>query len=402
MQKIITALLLATAFANGAQAQKQNDGFVLNGKITGQTDGYIYLSYRGPDGKYVRDSAAVTSTGTFQLKGQITEPVLAYLNGKTISRSIDDPNATSIFLEPAILQLALQFNEFKKAQLKGSKTNDEYEVLQKLKEPIRKQMQPVSDEYRKASDLYTAAVKRKASEDSLMLLKENAADIREKFTPYNERMKRADLHFFSTHPGSYVTAYMMRAHVNSLSLDSLQLFYNKMNKTLQQSAYGKDLAAEIQKLRSGSPGSKAQDFMATDIHGKKLRLSDFKGKYVLLDFWASWCVPCRRGNPHLKELYAKYKDKGIEFIGVSDDDRDPDAWRKAVERDGLPWRHVLRGLDMEKRMKGLPNETEISDRFGIHTLPTKILVDPAGVIIGRYSEAEEPLDKKLAEIFERK
>jgi len=299
------------------------------------------------------------------------------------------------------LTIDLQLNKFKDAKLTGSKTQNENRALEKLKEPVRKQMQPVLDEYSNANSIYTAAVKRKAPEDSLDLLKEKAAAVREKFTPYNKRTDKLDYDFFVKHPNSYVTAYMMRFHVSEWPLDTLQMIYDNMNETVKQSMYGKDLAKEIQDLRGGSPGSMAKDFSATDINGNKLSLSDLKGKYVLLDFWASWCVPCRKGNPHLKELYAKYKDKGIEFIGISDDDRDPNAWRKAVEKDGLPWRHVLRGLDMQKRMSGLPNETEISDRFGIHTLPTKILIDQTGMIIGRFGEEEQELNEMLTKIFDK-
>jgi len=96
-------------------------------------------------------------------------------------------------------------------------------------------------------------------------------------------------------------------------------------------------------------------------------------------------------------LYAKYKDKGIEFIGISDDDRNHEAWKKAVEKDGLPWRHVLRGLKYENGV--FDRSTDISENFGIHTLPTKILIDPKGMIVGRFGEEEEALDKKLKEIF---
>jgi thiol-disulfide isomerase/thioredoxin len=147
----------------------------------------------------------------------------------------------------------------------------------------------------------------------------------------------------------------------------------------------------------------AHEFTKQDINGQTLSLASLRGKYVLLDFWASWCGPCRKGNPHLKSLYSKYKDKGLEIVGVSDDDRDLAAWKKAVEQDGIGiWRHVLRGLDMEKRMANQPNPDDISDYYGIHSLPTKILIDPQGKIIGRYGgggEDDEAMDKKLASIF---
>jgi thiol-disulfide isomerase/thioredoxin len=135
-----------------------------------------------------------------------------------------------------------------------------------------------------------------------------------------------------------------------------------------------------------------------------LKLTDFRGKYVLVDFWASWCVPCRAGNPHLLSLYAKYKDKGFEIIGVSDDDSNHEAWKKAVEKDGIGvWKHVLRGLKRDPNSEyGFDKSASISDRYGISSLPTKILIDPAGVIIGRYGgggEDDAAMDKKLAEVF---
>ncbi|MNE72996.1 Thiol-disulfide oxidoreductase ResA [compost metagenome] len=122
---------------------------------------------------------------------------------------------------------------------------------------------------------------------------------------------------------------------------------------------------------------------------------------MLLDFWASWCAPCRKGNPHLISLYSKYKDKGLEIIGISDDDSNLAAWKKAVEQDKIGiWKHVLRGL--KRTSKGYDKSEDISEPYAIHSLPTKILVDKNGVIIGRYGgggENDEAMDKKLAEIF---
>ena len=123
---------------------------------------------------------------------------------------------------------------------------------------------------------------------------------------------------------------------------------------------------------------------------------------MLLDFWASWCVPCRKGNPHLLSLYANYKDKGLEIIGISDDDKNPDAWKKAIEKDGIGvWKHVLRGMKQTPEGRA-DRSTSISDQYGTSTLPTKILIDPQGIIIGRYGadgETDDALDKKLAELF---
>jgi thiol-disulfide isomerase/thioredoxin len=141
-----------------------------------------------------------------------------------------------------------------------------------------------------------------------------------------------------------------------------------------------------------------------DVEGNNIKLADYRGKYVLLDFWASWCVPCRKGNPHLKELYAQYKDKGFEVIGVSDDDSKPDAWKTAVAKDALPWRHVLRGMKMTRDgdKLNIDRSKDISAGYNVSSLPTQILIGPDGTIIGRYGEGADEhsaLDEKLQTIF---
>ena len=382
MKKIFLTVCLFTLISYTGAAQKTNNQFVLKGNLQGMNSGMMYLSYTGMSNQRVTDSAAINN-GNFSFTGNISEPTMGYLYLKEEQRT--QLNSVGFFMEPAAMNVSVVFNNFSSAKFTGSKVQNEYAVLQTKKQKISERWKVVMD---------TLSAVNKRSNVQFQELKDWVLQ------PYSAEMHDLDFAFFKDHPQSSVTAYMLRFYVSSLPLDSLQMYYNNLGKGIQQTNDGKDLATEIQKLRNGSPGAMAKTFSTTDINGKELSLADYKGKYVLLDFWASWCVPCRKGNPHLKELYAKYKDKGIEFIGVSDDDYSrPGVWQDAVAKDALPWRHVLRGYNREKQMKNEKNENDVSEKFGIHSLPTKILIDPQGKIIGRYSEEEGPLDEKLKEIF---
>lgn len=398
MKKTITILLLAaTGLWNTGFAQQTNTGFVLNGKSEGEKEGLVYLSYANDKNENVKDSSVVKD-GVFSFKGVVATPTMAYLQLKQNGRN----NGTQFFLENANMTISLALGDLNKTVVTGSAMQREYEQMNKRKEAIRKETEPLSERYAKANTIFNEARKNKADDKTIDSLRYISAAIHDEFEPYNKRAAQMDYQFFAAHPQSIVTAYYLRFYVSSLPLDSLQQFYSGFGTKTQQSVYGKYIAEEIQKLQGGSPGSMAKNFTTTDINGNNLSLADYKGKYVLLDFWASWCVPCRKGNPHMKELYAKYKPSGnIEFIWVSDDDRDHIAWKKAVDQDGInAWKHVLRGLRFENGQ--YYKDKDISELFGVHTLPTTILVGPDGKIVGRYGESSADhaiLDKKLETVF---
>jgi len=365
--------------------QKANEKFVLDGKIMNQQEGAVYLSYPDKDGKFIRDSTFLKN-GSFQFTGSIKEPTMASFSGKVASRSSEDPNYTNFFLEPASMKLTVKANDFKNAKITGSKTQLDYDVLQKPMRIVRNRWKVVMD---------TLSAVNRRSNFQYQELKDWV------LTPYNAELKEIQLAFINSHPTSYVTAYVLRVFGRELTTDSLKLVYNRLPQSIKQSTYGKIIAEDLEKRKIGIPGTMSNNFNAVDIKGNKISLADYKGKFVLLDFWASWCVPCRKANPHLKELYSKYKEKGFEVIGVSDDDRNPEAWKTAVAKDGLPWQHVLRGL---KIVNGTPDRTnDINEGYNISTLPTQILIDKNGIIIARYGEdgyAHELLDEKLRSIFE--
>jgi thiol-disulfide isomerase/thioredoxin len=384
MKYLSLVVFIITSLIATAQ-QKIKDRFILDGKVLNHQDGFVYLSYADKDGKSIRDSTALKN-GTFRFTGFITQPTMGSFYGKLISRSSEDPNYTNIFLEPGNLKITVSVNNFKNAKVTGSKTQDEYEVLQK---PLRK----IRDRWKVVMDTLSAANKR--SNFEYQELKDWVLQ------PYNSEVREVELAFINTHPFSYVTAFTLRVFGRELTTDSLRLFYTRFPEKVKQSTYGKIVASDLEKRKIGIPGTPANNFSAIDINGNKVSLSDFKGKYILLDFWASWCVPCRKLNPHLKELYTRYKEKGFEVIGVSDDDRNHEAWKKAVAQDGLPWQHVLRGFKM---VNGVPDRSaDINEGYNISTLPTHILVDRTGKIIARYGEDGEDhslLDQKLKSVFE--
>lgn len=165
-----------------------------------------------------------------------------------------------------------------------------------------------------------------------------------------------------------------------------QSYINRFQSVNPQAA--KELQAQIDVMKLSLPGAIAPDFQQETPEGETLKLSDFKGKITLVDFWASWCAPCRRENPNVVNLYQKYKDKGFDILGVSLD-RDKARWIQAIEKDGLTWSHV-------SDLKGWKNS--VAGLYGVTSIPHTILLDREGRIIQRNLRGEQ-LAQKLQEIF---
>ena len=216
---------------------------------------------------------------------------------------------------------------------------------------------------------------------------------------YIERMDE----YKKKYPSTALAAQFLRMDTGRMSLEQLKEAYNKLDETARQTSAGKEIAAEIAVLDRVAPGNPAPEIAKNDlVTGKPFALSSLKGKVVLLDFWASWCVPCRKSNPHVKALYEKYRKKGFDVVYVADNDSRPSDALKAIEEDGIKkYHHVLRGLK-EKRgpngeRMGFDKSEDVSEQYAIHFLPTKYLIDREGKIIGKVTDEE--LDAKLKEIF---
>lgn len=393
-------LLFAVAFIFISKSAAQTGDFKLTGTIVGDTQSYIYFSHYNTERKRIIDSVKVDA-GNFTYSGTLDEPTLYFVSLKNEKPKMDDPNMAALYLEPGVMTLELVSGKFQDAKLQGAQMQRDQDQLTLEKKPIMDKMQPYIDQYDLANDAYIKAKKANKSEAELDALLEKASSIKEKFTPFSMQLRDIDQKFISSHPDHYLTAYLLGFEISSMDADSAKAMFDRLTPRVQRSKWGAEISKTIDKKIRGAIGKQAATFSTQDISGKLLNLADYKGKYVLLDFWASWCVPCRKGNPHLLKLYAQYKNRGFEIIGIADDDSTLKAWRNAVAKDGIGvWKHVLRGL--KKTDKGFDYSTDISDSYDVHSLPTKILIDPTGTIIGRYGdggEGDTALDNKLNELF---
>ena len=167
--------------------------------------------------------------------------------------------------------------------------------------------------------------------------------------------------------------------------DTLIKLFKLIPSANKKNSWGIDLSILIEKFFLGKM---APDFKQMDSNNISVSLSDFKGKYILLDFWASWCIPCRKENPVLKEAYKNYKKNGFEILGVSLDEARSD-WIKAINDDNLEWTQI-------SDLKGLNND--VSKLYNIHSIPTNYLIDPKGIVIAKNLRGNL-LQEMLKKIF---
>ncbi len=196
--------------------------------------------------------------------------------------------------------------------------------------------------------------------------------------------------FIKAHPGSFSAIYLLDQYSRNLDISEVKSLYAMLSPTYKNTPTGKNIIASIEARNNTAVGKQAPDFTQSDTSGHEVKLSDFNGKYVLLDFWASWCVPCRAESPHLLKVFNQYKDKGFTVLGVSlDQPNKKEAWLSAIHKDGLLWTQV-------SDLKGWDNAA--AKQYDISAIPANILIDPNGKIVAKNLQGED-LENKLNEVL---
>jgi peroxiredoxin len=358
-------------------------GFTIKGKIGMlNAPAMVYLQYKN-DTTIVKDSA-ILHNGEFTFKGKVSSPGdadLALRHDTVAQPKYGWYDNLHFYIENANITVTAQ-DSIWRAVVKGSVTNDEEKLLHAMQRP-----------YKASADSLVAVYNKLTPEQRKDSVWRTAAGkVMGATSAGYDSVTRA---FIAKHLNSYISllAFKQVELAYNFNPDTAAGRFAKFPATLRASGTGKKLAAIIDKGHRTNTGVTAMDFTVSDTSGNPVKLFDFRGRYVLVDFWASWCKPCRAENPNLLKAYNKFKDKNFTILGVSlDDDNGRRAWLGAVKKDAMPWTQV-------SELKGFKSQAAVL--YGIEAIPSNFLIDPNGKIIGRNLRGED-LDKKLDDLFSMK
>ncbi|WP_443938532.1 redoxin domain-containing protein [Pedobacter sp. MW01-1-1] len=373
----IKTIVLACLLPFMAKAQTPN--FTITGKIGNlNTPAKAYIDYMG-NGTGGTDSAVVVN-GTFKFKGTGSDYTFARMaldhTGGGKQRAVYTGDVIYFYFGKENVAITSK-DSLENAVFTGSKVYAEYQAYNKyIGGTIMALTKAVNAEFNSGTP--------EQRKDSVFM---KAVDTRYRKNIANRNDKM--FQFAKENPNSYF-ALVALSESSGSKVDEAKVrpVYNALNKTIKETDMGKELQQRIDAGKITAIGKTAPLFTQTDVTGKPLSLESLRGKTVLVEFWASWCSPCRAENPNLVKQYAKYHDKGFEILGVSLDSA-KENWLKAIEADGLPWLHV-------SDLKGWNNE--VGRLYGVRAVPASFLVGADGKIIANDLRGE-PLNKKLAELF---
>jgi len=343
--------------------------YTITGEVTGAAENdMVVMQLLGTE----KSDTAYTRGSTFEFKGATAEPVMAqiYLPQQLKEKS----RPLSLVVENANINIEAHVDSLHKGMVAGGVANTDYNTLKKVLASFDNGIEPIVAKAQQAQGQNDFASLQMLQQDYIRKVEERQEGI---------------VQYVREHPTSIAAAYFVYQDlVPEQKITLIETAFKAFDPSIAQHLYVQKIKAALDVTRLSAIGQPAPELALTTPEGKKVALSSLKGKYVLVDFWASWCQPCRQENPNVVAAFNKYKNKGFTVLGVSLDENKA-AWKQAIAKDGLTWPHVsdLQGWS-----------SPAAQQYGVQAIPANFLLDKQGVIIAKNLR-EEALHNTLEEVL---
>lgn len=358
-------------FSGAAQAQK-NFPYEISGTINGLKNDTLFVvinSGTSAKNKAKTDTIVLPAKDDkIYAKGNYSKMTFVAAG---IGRKLGGRNYFTFIIEEGKIKLEGDASSPDKIKASGTPQNNAYTFANDREEAYYNQLPPLQEKLKMIDESQPEYKKVNAAIDNVL----------DSITSFRQQ-------YVKEHPSLLASGMFVYLLQDKLPVTEFEKLYLALHDDVKGSDILSGVPERIAAKKSTVVGKQAPSFTMNDTEGKPVSFSSFKGKYVLLDFWASWCVPCRKENPYLVKAYQKYKDKNFTIISVSSDSK-AEMWKEAIQKDGLTWVHI-------SDLSGIRNS--VAKLYGVQPIPDNFLIDPNGTIIARGLHGED-VEKKLGEII---